>query len=470
MKDIKNFKFDAEIISDKKYKIVQLSRNLDKFTVDDFKKINDIGFFSFFGKLDDDFLSNYLFIESSIFNESLDKFKKIFSSVYAKAIGVETGSKLLILKNSIDKSIEDSLVKDVKVNQLYKVTRSDISNLVVELKEFNNDFCKCVAYAFNKEIELLIEPRYLEVCSIDYEIFRFSDNFIRINYLENSNKVLIIDVIFSILLSFLNYPNKYMDNGRFVGGFLGVYFTVLKLKQLYPDYKFVCVLGSLNFLPYYYDFVIFENFNKKDLKEIIEGNLKSSLDLFKNLGIDVYTSDSLNTREIIKSILPSFLDKDILIYSRDVSYYQFVNEKVSLYLSKICINGFDEEFNQKDLLLTLKVKDSSMVNYVLSLKNDCFYSLPKISQDKYVYVLNLLRNFNFDYAVHSISCLGYFSDFIKNSLNSNLDFFKIKDSKDYKILPSELSLDRLCKTLNENGLSKEVSMIDYIYPILVSVV
>ncbi len=467
-----NFKFSTIIDEYKRYKILEISKNLEKFTLDEFKRLDDLKFFTFFGKVDDNFLSQYLFIETSIFDSQLDLFKKSFPGIYVKVLSSESGKKLCSLQTSIEDKVKEDLIKDVKVDQLYKVIRDDLYGIIVELKEFNKEKCKCRAFAFNKEIDLEIEPQFLEISQVDYEVFRYSDNFIRFDYLEGSKKYLIIDGVYLILWSMINYPSKYNSKTEdYIGGFFGFYFTLLKLKQLYPDFKFIMVFGSINDIEnYYYNLSNLSNFKNYNLKDRIIFNMKECIDLCKSIGLEIYSSFKYQTREIIKSLLGKIKNSETLVYSRDTSYYQFLSKNISIYLNKISINGYDEILTEEEVKSTYKIKSISQINNVFSFRNSNFLHLKQIPEPYFIYLCNLLKTFSFEEAVNYVRASVNFIKFIEKEYNENLKFFKFSDvdlkSVEIEYIPP--SQDSLISVLSRNNMNKEISIIDYIYPLLTS--
>jgi len=475
--DVQQFEFKVNIDVEKDYSLVELGRGLHKLQNNELKRISDIGYFSFYGRSQDSFISSYLFIEKTLHEKAFKELKKQFSYTYPSFIGYEKGIKLQSMFDRIQENIKKNLIEDKEEDQLYRVTQGEYENLIVELKKYSPTKSNCNAFLYNKDFPIQIESKYLEKSDVDPAIFRFSQNFVRENVLENSNKFFLLDCTYMAIWSIQNHPNLFsVDLNKYVGICYGFYFTLLKLKQRFPDYKFICFFGKESDISDYYlkmkEFKSYNFTNKPELLPIIKDNLEWCLELCNQLGYVIYDSTHISTREMIATYATKLrMNPEIIIYSRDSNLFKFAASNISFYLNKISINGFDYINTVNDICAEYEIKDISYIDYVRALTGDDIPGATSIKQNLFKYIKDLSYKSDLLTALNDSKTNSTIRAFIENDLVKNLELFKINTNwliPDFHKIHKAPNKQRVYNHLCKNSFYREASIIELTFPTLIS--
>lgn len=475
---VKTFKFTTQIDSTKQYILIELGKGLDSMELSHFKALDSLGFISMYGQSNSMFLDSYIFIEESQYVLNLKKFKDRFRNFYPKELGKESGKNLKQLETSIEQAVKTSITENVKENQIYKVSDGRYKNLIVKLKTYKPDKSICIAFVFNKEEIIEIESKFLEKSDYDESIFKFSENFNRFNLIENSYKYVILDMNFFILWSIISFPNFFSkDANQYVGSSYGFYFTLLKLKQRFSDYKFICVFGKDDFIDYYFNLNDFSKYDFKEnwetLKSIVSYNLNWCKDLAINLGYETYMSNQHSTKTIISTILKKLnRDPHVVIYSRDPSYLKFIKSNVNVYYNKLFVNDFDQILTPEKILQKYKIEKISAVDYVLGLLGEPFSFSESLKPSFLRSFYSVLHTEGLQKANQYLNSIASLKEFMQRSQVENLSNLKT----DTVLLTAFTRIKRQSKKsavlsiLESNSFYRESSVLDLTYPILISII
>ena len=474
--DSKYYIFNINIDETKRYSIIQFSRNLEKLNHRELSHIESLGFFSYYGQIEDDFLNTYLFTLSDGSDDRLRTLRKFYSQYYPQEIGTETGKKLQSLSNSIKNKIEKQILEESQKTGLFKVTKGDYENLVVELKQFGKEKSKCVAYIFGKDYPLEIESKYLESTDIDLEVFRFGENYIRTDFLENSKREILLDCNYLLFASIAIHNSLFSkDRNSYVGGSYGFYFNLLKIKMLFPEYHIIPVYGNLeeDIQIHHRHNVDFSQYLLDDSKlEKIISILKEdqiwSKAICSNLGYSIIDNSKHATRELISSTINSKVPT--IIYSRDHAYEYILSKDLDLFKFKFGDDQFDQHLEYSEILLANKISQISELTTIRSLEGSGFSNLHRLDQGHLNTIYELVKRYGLKKGLERCEFNSVISRFLKTKYLSNLSFLTINSQS---VIPlkresNKKNKNAIKKLLEKNSFHREASIIDNVFPILTS--
>lgn len=466
------FKWRVNIDENKKYKIIEICKPLSSLNKGELHRLNNTGFFNFNNLQSNDILETYLFIEEDTFNNDKGACTSIIRYLYPNTLGSEFGK--VLIRYQIDRCEKtEEAIKNSSAEEYFKIINGDYSNLIVKLKKYKKDNSVVQAFIFNKLIDLIIPNKFLEKTEIDKEIFEFSLNYNRANVINNK-RTIIIDAPYLLIWSLINYPNLYsIDADTYVGPSYGFYFTLLKLKQLYQEYRLVLAFGNLD-LDYYFNFSEFKKLNlsskKITLTPILEYNLNWCKELSIALGYDTY-QHSIRTCDMINTISAKYSRAEyIYIYSRDKNLLSLCTDKIELYFNKVSFNGYDEIVDIPYICDKYKINKVSDLIHVRALKGDGFSNVKGIKDTLYNDFIDVYKRLGIIKTLEELKLKSQFKEFMESEYFINLNKFTLNK---YSLIsfnrtskqPSKLYMNKL---LLKNSFYRESSVIDLMFPILIS--
>ena len=435
-------------------------------------------------------LDSYIYLEESLYS------KNIFSILYTKYkqvsftdLGFVAGSEVYNLINNCVSEVLNS----IKIGGYYKIIKHPLKNLIIKVVQIEGNFV-IGEYKVLNEIRR-IKVSIANICFFENVYLVEQDSQFR-NYLDlgrkmNINKAIIIDGHNILFRSMYGYDKLYTAKDHiFVGGAFGVYFSILKLKELFPEYEIHLVFDG-------YDKIKFETnpeykSNRLKLsdkfKEAFRNNMRWIKSFAYHLGFNVYHLKDSEGDDVIGSIarfLENKLNYDnVLIYSLDKDFYTLVTDKVNIYTPRVEFRGSAKRIDMGVALKEFGVNRVDKINWAKSLggdKSDCiipvnifnFDSNIKHSRVKKQHYLPIINESNtFMEVKEKLRKIKKFKTFINSGrMDANYKLLTIKtDIFNNRIDLSEFT--GVCnygeaeKLLEEFAFFKELEMFERNYRIL----
>lgn len=389
-------------------------------------------------------LDNYLYLEV---NEYVKNILTILNHKYRPFrfidLGKLFGEEILKLINNCISEVRDA----IKIGDYYRIDKGHpLSNLIIKVVSIKEDIVLGCFHTYQGERSIEVPISKIKIFKNPYIIKPKFINYLRREQDMGNYRAIIIDGHNILYKSMFGFKNLYRSRDhKFVGGAYGFYFTLLKLKELFPEYEIYVVFDG-------YDKIKFEeNLEyKKDRLEKTEKfkeNFKYNLNWVKafssSLGFRVHHLMDKEGDDVIGSI-SNFLDKKlgyqhILIYSRDIDFYSILNEKVNIYLPRLEFRNRANIITVKEALEKFEVNSIDKINWVKAITGDISDSIIKIN------------TFNSNYGLKSfrVKKQNYL-----NLINSCTDIEDLKSelirNKKFKLFIESGQFDRNLKLLTIN--------------------
>lgn len=321
-------------------------------------------------------LDSYIYLEESLV------VKNIFSILYQKYkqvsftdLGYIEGKEIYKLVNSC---VSDAL-NSIKVGEYYKIIKHSLKNLIIKVVHIG-DYFVVGEYTVLDKIKR-VEIPIANISSFDniYQVERDSQF---INYMElgkkmGEKKAIIVDGHNILYRSMFGYNNKYTAKDRiFVGGAFGMYFSLLKLKELYPEYEIHLVFDGYDTIKFQENptYKIHRQKYPYKFREAAKNNLRWVKEFAFCLGFNVYHLSDKEGDDVIGSIvsfLETYLKYDsILIHSTDKDFYSLVSDVVNLYMPRVEFRGTSKKINRVSALEKFGVNEIFKINWSKSISGD----------------------------------------------------------------------------------------------------
>lgn len=280
-----------------------------------------------------DALSGYLYVEASKNSfDNLKSAKNKFPGTRFTPIGAVPGVQLSRMSKKVGKKAKESII----LGKFYKVKSGQWKNLVgmAETYDGKSVILKVRIVDSFKYIPVDVSSIALappERQSIERLYFNMDGS---TNAIYNYRKAIIIDGHNALFRNVFGYPNYYNKaTGAYIGGFFGFFFTLLKIRQLYPEYKIYCVFDRVDqskfeLMPEYK--AGRQKYTPKFWEEM-NLNLEMITTFLTYCGIPVIRCEGKEGDDVIASLASYLLSQghsDIGIYSKDEDFYQLVSDKV----------------------------------------------------------------------------------------------------------------------------------------------
>jgi len=435
-------------------------------------------------------LDSYIYLEKSKYDS------KIFAQLYEKykqmsftELGEISGNEIQNLIDSCIKDIQDSIV----IGEYYKICKlHPLKNLVVQAvsRDEENMIGEYEVMGENKRIKLPIskvtpfENKFLLEKEAQFT------SYIDIYRERDMKNAIVIDGDNTLWRNMFGFGNLYTAKDHtFVGGAYGMYFSLLKLKELYPEYEIHLVFDG-------YDKVKFEanpdykknRVQKTDqVKQDFKNNRRWTKAMASSLGFNAYHILDSEGDDVVGSVA-HFLEHDleynrIFIQSVDTDFYSLVSDVVNLYVPRVEFRGISNKITMREALDKFEINEIRKINWVRSLKgdkSDNIYSVnlynldngikcSRVKKQHYLDIINDLDNFN-DVKIRLMQNKR-FKSFVEsgqmdknyNLLTINTNIFKGKTNlDDYSNICNQ---ERAIELLEEFSFYKELELFDRSYRI-----
>lgn len=168
-----------------------------------------------------------------------------------------------------------------------------------------------------------------------------------------------------------NIPNRYNSKHNYVGGFIGFYFAMLKLKEMYPEYRINVVFSPETcHLPNH----------KPRVHAAYESNHAWCRELVSFLGYPLYVSPT-RSEDLIATLVASLKDsKRILIYSTNTSLHSLCGPRVETFCPKTTFRGNSIFVTEADAKRIHDVSDTKLIPAAIAFAGDPERGIPSITE------------------------------------------------------------------------------------------
>lgn len=331
----------------------------------------------------------YLYIiEGPDANNIYSRLTRAYPQITFTHLGTIAGREILkMLENC---AIEAS--SNANVGQHYRVLSGPYRNLIVRMTQRDDQIAQ-VEYPLFKETRTLDIPiaNLVSVTPPPDTNFGFTNLLEQAQNMSQHNAI-IIDGNNAMYRSMFGYSQLFtrLEN-RFVGGAFGFYFTLLKLKELYPEYAIHVVFDG-------YDVEKMTNnpeykstriSNTPKFKDAFRDNLDWSKRFIRAAGFSLYHFEDREADDIIGSLARRFEREGyakVLVYSSDTDFMQLVSDTISIYTPKQSFRGHTQLVQVKDVLEKFGISEVRKTNWVRALGGDSTDDIPSVN------IFNKLHN------------------------------------------------------------------------------
>lgn len=298
-------------------------------------------------------LDSYFYIESN------DAFLNIYKSICRKYPKIS----FTILGNIRGKdvfSFFDACKKEntniFKVGDHVKLIEGDLKNLSAKISKIDKEKVEIEFPLLNgtKTISCNISDIILHENYTPLELNKFKD--IEKKYKEKGVKnVLIVDGNNCLQRSMYNIPDKYNSKDNYIGGFFGFYFSLLKIKEMFPEYEIHVVFDELPM------------FDSEKVNNAYFLNLVWCKEFVKNIGFYFYFDKIIPAKNQIASLIRQIKETctKILIYSTNEIFFSLLSENVSVFYPKTTFRGNSEFIDLEKVIEMYGVKTPEQVIWAL---------------------------------------------------------------------------------------------------------
>lgn len=275
--------------------------------------------------------------------------------------------------------------RDIDFGQAHKIIEGEYKGLFVTpllIREHTgNVVCSYQVTGVDRLVD--VPPQSLVKEQDPYE--EISDNFlidIRSEALKQGvRRVLVIDATYLTMRSIFTYDRMYKtSDGTFVGGRLGFYYSLLKMKQLYPEYEVHVVFDAMKKRSFFTKV----GRGKNRLGKAVEQTWDWNIALAKACGMHVYYIKNKEARDVIASVTSTLLRQHLMdrvyIVSKDDDFASLVCHEVSMYLPKITQRDQDRIVHLRDIQERFGVQETHKIIWLKCFLGDVGSDIPSISQ------------------------------------------------------------------------------------------
>lgn len=334
-------------------------------------------------------LDSYFYIEANdkfveIYKSICKKFPKISFTVLGSIRGKDVFSFFNVCKQAN--------LETLQIGDYVKVLEGELKNLTAKVCGVETETVEIEFPLLNttRNAKLHLSEILLQENHVPFKLNKFRS--LEEKYQHLGEFVVLIDGNNCLLRCMHNTPDKYNSKGDYVGGFIGFFFTLLKIKEIYPEYR-LHVFFQQN-----------EIQGSEKLKKAYKMNLMWCQLFVERMGYTVYSST-----EEVKDNIYSFLQtrnniQEALIYSTNEIFMSLITPQISIYYPKITYRGNSEFITLPRINKMFGFKEGYKVKWALAFHGETeipvksitdFYLEkygPKQGKIKYVEYSSLLFN------------------------------------------------------------------------------
>jgi uncharacterized protein YkvS len=318
-----------------------------------------------------DSLDSYFYIEDN------EKFMEIYKNICKKhpkisftVLGSIRGKDIF----SFFTACKEANLNTVRVGNYVKIIEGALKNMTAKVSKVEGEYLEIEFTILNtlRKLELHVSEVILQENYTPLELNKFRNMELKAEKQGNVNAI-IIDGNNCLLRSMVNTPNKYNSKNVYIGGFMGFFFSLLKVKEFYPEYKIYVAFNSSEKEVIHY--------SEKVRKAYLQ-NLMWCQKLVEALGFCCCYSTEVESKEVIYTLLGELKGfcREILIYSTNEVFFPLINPQVSIYYPKITYRGNSEFITQERIPKLFGFKDAAKIKWALALHGGTEIPVVSISE------------------------------------------------------------------------------------------
>ena len=255
-------------------------------------------------------------------------------------------------------------IETFKVGDRVKVIEGELKNLSAKVSAVDKESVEIEFPLLNgtKRIVCKISELILNENYTPFEASKFKS--LEKKFLDKGLKyAVVVDGNNCLLRSMRNIPDKYNSNANYVGGFIGFYFSLLKLKEMYPEFSMHVAFNlSSDAFGYLSD----------KAKKAIFSNMSWCKRFVEEIGFYCHYSFEHQEKDILGSLLLNLQEEysQILVYSTNTILQSLVNDKVTIFYPKTTFRGNSEFIGKEQILTKYEVNRIDKVLWYLGFVGD----------------------------------------------------------------------------------------------------
>lgn len=324
----------------------------------------------------------YLYIpEDEVADTTFTKISRSYPQVTFTHLGSVPGREILKMLDACAFEVSSN----AQVGQHYRILSGPYRNLIVQMVE-RSDERATVQYSLFKETRNLSVSiaNLVSITPPPDSHFGFT------NLLEQARQMsqhyaIIIDGNNALYRNMFGYSQLFtrLEN-RFVGGAFGFYFTLLKLKELYPEYTIHVVFDGwdaekMSANPEYKSTRIS---NTPKFKDAFRDNLDWTKRFIQAAGFSLYHLLDREADDVIGSLARRFERegyKKVLVYSSDTDFMQLVSDTVAICTPKTSFRGHTQLTQVQDVLEKFGITEVRKTNWARAIGGDSTDDIPSVN-------------------------------------------------------------------------------------------
>lgn len=247
-----------------------------------------------------------------------------------------------------------------------RLVSGEFKGLIADIREIQG-VRAVIEYPILKEKKTRTVP-LSEIGSFEDSFDLFADQFkdIEAQYKSKGmSRHLIIDGNDALHRCIQNNNNKYNGKKQYVGGFYGFYFTLLKLKEFYPEYTLHVVFEDFEESPEYTQ-------KSQIYRDAFLLNFRWAVQFSNAVGFHTHYFKNHPSKNVIYSLCKG-LEKektvtDIFIYTTNPLLQTLVSEKTTIFYPKVTFRGNAEYYNKEQILKNWEVDSLEKITWVLAIE------------------------------------------------------------------------------------------------------
>lgn len=398
----------------------------------------------------------------------------------ATHIGAITGEQALKM---VDAATDQRRAESAP-NDYFKILSGPMRNLVVQLDRVEGETAHVHHTLLKERRDMTLPITNLGPSEAPPSATEGFTNLLDQNQAAGNKRAIVVDGSYALYRAMFGYSTMYTRAGsKFVGGAFGFYFTMLELKELYPEYEIHVVFDGwderkMTENPEYKALRIS---NTPKFKQAFHENREWIKAFIKAAGFYLYHPDDKEADDVIGSIVGWLRNQKyqhVYIYSLDTDFRQLLGPTVEQICPKQNFRGFTERVTAAAACAEFGINSINKVNWYRAVAGDSsdniptinmFYKsqghrVPTIERDDYLPFVNAAKTF--DEYRQTLADHATFAHFVaQGQFDKNFKLLTINTSlfDSYVSLDmhkGEFSVDEIAKLLEQFCFFKELEMLE----------
>lgn len=291
------------------------------------------------------------------------KLNRTFPAVGFHSLGALDGKSILAMLSSCERAVEAAS----SGHAFYKVRTGPRRNLTVQVSARTGDKAEIVFYLFGKARTAVERTSNLAPTEPPTDPYKRFTNLLATAPVK---RAVVIDGNAELGDAMFAYNRKRVSaTGRFIGGALGFYFTLLRFREFLADYEMHVVFDGYG--PSQLDAQISD---RPAFRAAYRDNQNWIERFVHAAGFNLYRLPGKRAGDVVASLshtMTSHLGyRNVLVYSKDPTYYQCVTEAVKLSLPKSTSRDHPRTHGLEETINQFGLRDVSRLNWLRAISGD----------------------------------------------------------------------------------------------------